>query len=776
MARGRNVINQSINLEGGDEIVAMLRKMGEEGEAAAKELERAFRNTEVAKGVAGNIAKLRQNFAALQKAGAGVAQSFGNVATRFRNVGYAASTVRNRFLLVTAAATGAAAAFTALVKGSLDSIGEISDLSESLGISAEKLQAFRLLAADIGIEFGDLTKGVAGLNDGLKELRAAGASAGSTLAEGLNSIKLDGGEIVSVLRGVKTSLDGSSKSAEKLSEKGEALRKVFQRMGLSVTKTTTELDVLQVLGDYFKDVATEGEKLGLAIDVFGQKLGPKMVRFLNLGGDALVKFQKELQGLGLLLSNDQVTLGDAASDAIAKLFLIFDLYREKFAVAIAPGILRASEAIIKTLAENRAAISAFIEGAANRFVSVMTDIITLISGGADERVENKWLLDLRDGFIAVKDAASEFFFEILIPAFQKVREFADIAAKAINSVFGTNFSGDALLIGAVVTQLVGGFGLLIAVLGTLGNTIVLVFRSFAFLLPLFKTLVALWPVLVGGASSFIGILGSLVAFIGPQGLVALGLLALAALFYVFWDDIVAYSMLAWDAISSYFSEQFAELSRVPGQLAEAAQQAFAKAKSNILALWASITTGIRDLWNGAVGFIRNSVDGVVGLIQRVVSSIARAITHARRLIGLGNSNNGASGGGGGGSFASGGFVSGPGSSTSDSIPAWLSNGEFVIRAAAVRKYGVDMLRMINGLRADRLFESGFPQFAMGGPVGIPVPAIVGGQGASGRPVMITLGEETFAMTAENDVAEKLIRYASRRRVKSAGRKPSWYGA
>ena len=30
MARGRNVINQSIALEGGDEIVAMLRKMGEE--------------------------------------------------------------------------------------------------------------------------------------------------------------------------------------------------------------------------------------------------------------------------------------------------------------------------------------------------------------------------------------------------------------------------------------------------------------------------------------------------------------------------------------------------------------------------------------------------------------------------------------------------------------------------------------------------------------------------------------------------------------------------
>src|SRR5690625_5541874 len=37
--------------------------------------------------------------------------------------------------------------------------------------------------------------------------------------------------------------------------------------------------------------------------------------------------------------------------------------------------------------------------------------------------------------------------------------------------------------------------------------------------------------------------------------------------------------------------------------------------------------------------------------------------------------------------ATGGLVLGPGSATSDSIPARLSNGEFVMRAASVKKYG-----------------------------------------------------------------------------------------
>jgi TP901 family phage tail tape measure protein len=47
------------------------------------------------------------------------------------------------------------------------------------------------------------------------------------------------------------------------------------------------------------------------------------------------------------------------------------------------------------------------------------------------------------------------------------------------------------------------------------------------------------------------------------------------------------------------------------------------------------------------------------------------------------------------SFATGGYVSGPGTGTSDSIPARLSNGEFVVKASAVGAYGVDFLNALN---------------------------------------------------------------------------------
>lgn len=52
----------------------------------------------------------------------------------------------------------------------------------------------------------------------------------------------------------------------------------------------------------------------------------------------------------------------------------------------------------------------------------------------------------------------------------------------------------------------------------------------------------------------------------------------------------------------------------------------------------------------------------------------------------------------------GGPVSGPGTGTSDSIPAWVSNGEYVIKASAVQKYGV---ATFDALNAERFADGGF---------------------------------------------------------------------
>lgn len=63
--------------------------------------------------------------------------------------------------------------------------------------------------------------------------------------------------------------------------------------------------------------------------------------------------------------------------------------------------------------------------------------------------------------------------------------------------------------------------------------------------------------------------------------------------------------------------------------------------------------------------------------------------------------------------ATGGWVRGPGSTTSDSIPAWLSDQEYVIQAAAVQKYGVGFFDAINAMRYS---DGGIIGYKIGGKV------------------------------------------------------------
>lgn len=55
--------------------------------------------------------------------------------------------------------------------------------------------------------------------------------------------------------------------------------------------------------------------------------------------------------------------------------------------------------------------------------------------------------------------------------------------------------------------------------------------------------------------------------------------------------------------------------------------------------------------------------------------------------------------------ATGGYISGPGTGTSDSIPARLSNGEYVINAAATKAVGVPFLNALNALRGGEMITN-----------------------------------------------------------------------
>ena len=65
--------------------------------------------------------------------------------------------------------------------------------------------------------------------------------------------------------------------------------------------------------------------------------------------------------------------------------------------------------------------------------------------------------------------------------------------------------------------------------------------------------------------------------------------------------------------------------------------------------------------------------------------------------------------------AQGGYIRGPGDSTSDSIPARLSNGEYVVKASSVAKYGTSFL---DGINEQKFASGGLAGFKDGGIVNI----------------------------------------------------------
>lgn len=132
---------------------------------------------------------------------------------------------------------------------------------------------------------------------------------------------------------------------------------------------------------------------------------------------------------------------------------------------------------------------------------------------------------------------------------------------------------------------------------------------------------------------------------------------------------------------------------------------------------------------------KSAKDAFADFARSVLASINRIASQklAESLFGAIGGGGGSGGSGGLGAFisglfkgfATGGLVSGPGTSTSDSIPARLSAGEYVLRAAAVRRLGVDFLHALNGGFAVPRRQGVRLAFAEGGLVPPAAPATTG---------------------------------------------------
>ncbi|QND22559.1 hypothetical protein HB774_24105 [Rhizobium leguminosarum bv. viciae] len=199
-----------------------------------------------------------------------------------------------------------------------------------------------------------------------------------------------------------------------------------------------------------------------------------------------------------------------------------------------------------------------------------------------------------------------------------------------------------------------------------------------------------------------------------------------------------------------------------------------------------MTAAVRSQFDAMLASVRSTVAQLQSAVASLESLAARAEAAATRARSA-TANAGGDGlatGGLVGRYAGGGRVSGPGTSTSDSVPARLSVGEFVIKARAVRKYGNRLFALLNGMRLPGDMFDGL-KLAAGGLVsgltsGMSMPQLVpafadGGAVAAsgGRPINLTIDNQTYQMMAPEDVADRLAKHVARQGLRRAGPRPSW---
>ncbi|WP_009910357.1 phage tail tape measure protein [Burkholderia thailandensis] len=206
----------------------------------------------------------------------------------------------------------------------------------------------------------------------------------------------------------------------------------------------------------------------------------------------------------------------------------------------------------------------------------------------------------------------------------------------------------------------------------------------------------------------------------------------------------------------------------------------------------ALTSSFRNAEDALVSFAASGKLNFRGLIDSMIADLARFSARAAMsqvygaigsALGFGGVSDAVGALGGAASaavgsnaygfhLATGGAVWGPGTSTSDSISAQLSNGEFVVRAAVVSQPGVraHLERLNAGGR------SGFARFAAGGPVGGSAgggdsPARNGGISVS-APVSIEGGSSTpaslIAVGEFRKMLEQMIRELIQRELRQGG--------
>lgn len=243
--------------------------------------------------------------------------AFREVDGQFAKLSANAAAVAARFGSIGTLITGAFAGVS--LKGAIDTLDQLDDLSEKSGIAVEQLSALRFAGESVGTTFEDLATGTRKLAKGIADAA------------------------------------GGSKEAQA----------AFDAIGVSIKNADGSLrqtdQVLLAIAERFSGYRDGVGKAALAQELFG-KSGENLIPLLNQGRIGIEQLSREAEQLGVVYSGDVAKGAADFNDQLRKIAFASEAVKTRLAAELLPAL--------------NATASAFLENAknSNTFVAALKTI------------------------------------------------------------------------------------------------------------------------------------------------------------------------------------------------------------------------------------------------------------------------------------------------------------------------------------------------------------------------------------------------------------------
>lgn len=554
---------------------------------------------------------------------------------------------------------------------------------------------------------------------------------------------------------VKEALDAITEYDKGQGKLGKTLNDINPKLNEQVKNAKTTEDAFQILIKAMRKMTIEQQNL-VAAAAFG-KSSVDFAQFARLTNKEIETLITDAHRLGGVIKKEVLLDSVELSDTWDNLKVAATGLSNGFTEILQPALIEIGQALTELIVKNKGPLLAFIKDVVERVTVVVAGLFELFQTGGKSGNVDATARKIYDGFIivigAVKNASETLSqFMVVLDKFAKLAGFSsgqtvlistallqytgliDVAVKGTFLITSALKLFFAVLSGGpqVWAVLLGSMGKFLGIAGLVGTAIFFIIdktigwqAALKFLKETLDDVIAGAPIafelikniILNAVESIILAIQQIPIFVkdalGPELIaqwteivdaLVLGVSAFVEDALVFllefvnsdaWNKIVAAGAAAWNALKNGFSgfliSSLSAVTRFAAEIGLIIVNGIVSAFNKL----PSLISGVFDTIKNQASGVLNSINNAVGSVKSFITSAPKIPQPRAGFFGPG--------------FAGGGHVQGSGTSQSDSIFARLSNNEFVIQAAAVRKFGVGFLNAIN--------NGMFPKFASGGFVG-----------------------------------------------------------